>query len=52
MYEKKVSDITKRLDDVFSNKNFISSIERNKKNWLGLDVNFVLKNIINYINAL
>lgn len=52
MKEKSIEDIIKTLRLVFNNKMFIRNLEDARNNWLGLPVESVVENILDFLEAL
>ena len=52
MRENTVEDISKRLQQTFKNSRYISRLKTSNKNWLGVDINITLDNILNYFSKL
>ena len=52
MRENNLSDIIRRVKSTFSNKNYISNLSTSRKNWLGVDNNTVINEIIAFLSDL
>lgn len=52
MRENTMDDITRRVENTFSSKRYVSRLKGSEKNWLGLDVADVLSSILDYLNSL
>jgi len=52
MHEQSMNDVCARLNDVFHNRRFVSSLENAKHNWLQLPPKVVVDGILDYCNNL
>lgn len=52
MRENCFEDISKRLEKIFSNENYINHLMSSNKNWIEKDVDFVLNRIIEFVKTL
>lgn len=52
MKEKNIQDVENKLKILFSNKIFIKNLKDARNNWLGIPINEVLENILDFIQNL
>ena len=52
MKENNTEDIRRRVDRVFSSKEFVTRLSQSRKNWLGLDIPTVLRDLQDFMNSL
>ncbi len=52
MRENTMEDICKRVDSTFRSKRYLDRLKDSRKNWLGLDVDEVLQNILVSMNSI
>lgn len=52
MKEKNIQDVENKLKILFSNKIFIGNLKDARNNWLGIPIDEVLENILNFIQSL
>lgn len=52
MKENNMEDIRRRVNRVFSSKEYVKRLSQSRKNWLGVDVPTVLRELQDYMNTL
>ena len=52
MKEKNIQDVENKLKILFSNKIFIGNLKDARNNWLGIPIDEVLENILDFIQSL
>ena len=47
-----MDEVVKRVERVFTNKKYISDLEKSGKNWLGVSTNTVLKEDVDFLKSI
>ena len=50
--EKSINDITRRIEDIFNNKNYLDRLITSDRNWLDLPTKEVLNRILLFLKSL
>lgn len=51
MREKNIADIINKLKTLFTNRIFVNHLKDARNNWLGVEVDEVLKSIYNFLES-
>lgn len=52
MREKNIADIVKRVESTFNNQLYLNNLATSNKNWLGIDNDVVLNDLLRFISSL
>ena len=52
MKENNIADVQRRVSATFQNRTYLSRLKTSKKNWLGLELETVLRGIMDYLGGL